>query len=290
MTESVYADAIQHIDSGALYGKPGLSLIVVETSLCRAVIAEQGAQLLEFQGHGGQAMLWLSPLADFQPGKAVRGGIPLCLPWFGIHPDGNRPKHGLVRSRPWQLEHAGVLPGGEVKLVFTYRHSADALFASDFECRYTMILGKDLRLELELHHLGAAAADYGWAWHTYFTVDDVRAIEVSGLEGGEYLDNTRGLARARLDGRQTFPAEVDRVFENAPSRQLIETADPIETSSENCDTVITWNPGQALAATLADVGDHYREFVCVEHGNAFANRWHLSPGERRTARLQLSRS
>lgn len=289
MTEVASTSVLRKTDSGALYGKPGLPLYVVETALCRAVIAEQGAQLLEFQAEGEEPLLWLSPVAGFAPGKAVRGGIPLCLPWFGIHPDKAKPKHGLVRTRPWALESAGTLPDGEVELVFTYHHAADALFKSDFHCRYRMVLGKTLQLELELQNLGAAAAMYSWAWHTYFAIGDIESVAVTGLEGGEYLDNTRGFAKGKLEGVLTFPGEVDRVFEGAPARQQIQEASPITTSSEGCDTVITWNPGKELAATLPDVGAHYREFVCVEHGNAFADSWELAPGETRSARLLLGR-
>ncbi|KUJ82507.1 D-hexose-6-phosphate mutarotase [Microbulbifer flavimaris] len=288
MTEAASREAIQRVDSGEQYGKPGLPLYVVETPLCRAVIAEQGAQLLEFQGKGKEPLLWLSPRAGFERGKAVRGGIPLCLPWFGIHPDKDKPKHGLVRSRPWSLDSAEILADGEVQLVFTYRHDADALFDSDFLCRYTMTLGETLGLELELQNTGADSAKFSWAWHTYFAVEDVASVHVLGLEGQGYLDNTRGLTRARLEGALAFPGEVDRVFESAPDRQRIQLPSPITTASEGCDTVITWNPGAELAATLPDVGDHYRGFVCVEHGNAFADSWNLAPGESRSAKLAFS--
>jgi len=284
------ADWISHTDSGALYGKPGLKLLLVETPLCRAVIAEQGAQLLEFQAVDRAPLLWLSPLADFEPGKAVRGGIPLCLPWFGINrTDAGKPKHGLVRNRPWQLDSARALAGGELELLFVHRHPGDELFAAPFECAVTMRLGRELQLQLYLHNAGGAAAEYSWAWHTYFPVDNVSAIEVHGLEATDYLDNTRNLARATQRGPLGFPGEVDRVYENAPAHQRIADRSPISASSDNCHTVIAWNPGAELAAGLDDVGAHYRGYVCVEHGNAFANSWQLGAGESARASLILSR-
>lgn len=288
MTDVLTTDLVTRTDSGAMYGKPGLPLLLVETPLCRAVIAEQGAQLLEFQAADCEPLLWLSPVAQFVPGKSVRGGIPLCLPWFGINrADPAKPKHGLVRTRPWRLDSARTLSGGELELVFNCRHAGDDLFAAAFDCAVSMRLGHELQLRLHLTNRAAEAAEYSWAWHSYFPVDNVREIEVHGLEATDYLDNTRSLARATQRGPLTFPGEVDRVYENAPAHQRIATAHPISATSENCRTVIAWNPGADLAAELPDIGEHFREFVCVEHGNAFANSWQLAGGESAQAMLIL---
>lgn len=290
MSELQAKDIIRRTDSGELYGKPGLDLLLMETPLCRAVIAEQGAQLLEFQAVDREPLLWLSPAAQFTAGKPVRGGIPLCLPWFGINrADPDKPKHGLVRNRPWTLAGSEVQPDGELELRFAFNHGGDALFEAGFHCEVVMRLGRTLKLDLQLQNCGPATAEYSWAWHTYFPVENVREIEVHGLEDTEYLDNTCELQRATQKGPLTFPGEVDRVFENAGTHQRILTDHPISLTSENCHSVITWNPGAELAAGMADVGDHYRGFVCVEHGNAFANSWQLDAGEVAEATLYLKR-
>lgn len=288
MSASQVLDFIQHTDSGALYGKPGLKLLHVETPLCRAVIAEQGAQILEFQAVGRTPLLWLSPAAVFESGRSVRGGIPLCLPWFGINQtDPAKPKHGLVRGRPWKFDGAQLLDGGKLELAFSIQHQGNADFAAPFGCRVKLILGLALELQLELENRAEMVEEYSWAWHTYFPVHNVHEIEVCGLDDIEYLDNSRGLARARQNGVLRFPGEVDRVFEYAPAQQQIVAENSIVTESEHCHSVITWNPGPELAAGMADVGAHYRDFVCVEHGNAFANSWQLAAGESVAARLVL---
>lgn len=290
MSEPHAREYLTPTDSEALYGKPGLKLLLVETPLCRAVIAEQGAQILEFQAEGREALLWVSPAAQFEAGKAVRGGIPVCLPWFGINRDDpGKPKHGLVRTEPWQKGEHRMLPSGELELVFTYHHPGSELFTAAFDCIVTMRLGRELHLQLALTNLSAEVATFSWAWHSYFAVDNVREIEVEGLDGRDYLDNTCGLERRTQHGSLTFPGEVDRVYEGAPAYQRIVTRNPISTTSEHCRSVITWNPGPELAATLADVGEHYREFVCVEHGNAFADSWVLESGTTARASLTLKR-
>ncbi|WP_051687015.1 D-hexose-6-phosphate mutarotase [Microbulbifer sp. HZ11] len=283
-------DYLTRTDSGALYGKPGLDLLLVETGQCRAVIALQGAQVLEFTAQGRAPLLWLSPSASFAPESAVRGGVPLCLPWFGENrSDPSKPKHGLVRSRLWTLDTSEERADGEVQLKLSFEHTGDALFADSFACALTIGLGQSLTFELELTNTADRTVEFSWALHSYFAVADVNQVQVEGLSGVEYLDKTRDFARDRLEGKQTFSGEVDRVFEHASAEQTIITPNPIKARSENCHTVITWNPGAELAATIGDIGADYAGFVCVEHGNAFANSWRLGAGESASARLQLSR-
>ncbi|MBN8430708.1 D-hexose-6-phosphate mutarotase [Microbulbifer salipaludis] len=284
------ASYITRTDSGALYDKPGLDLLVVQTGLCRAVIALQGAQVLEFTAQGRAPLLWLSPAAVFEAGTPVRGGVPLCLPWFGENTrDPAKPKHGLVRSQQWELAGSEERADGSVVLVFRFRHAGDALFASSFECELRVGLGTALAFDLALTNTAEVATEYSWALHTYFAVEDIAGVEVEGLSGVSYRDKTRGFARDVLDGMQVFTGEVDRVFEQAPAQQTIHTPNPITTRSAGCHTVITWNPGAELAVTIGDIGAHFSGFVCVEHGNAFANSWQLAAGETAHASLTLSR-
>ncbi|WGL18029.1 D-hexose-6-phosphate mutarotase [Microbulbifer bruguierae] len=283
-------DYLTRTDSDTLYSKPGLDLLLVETELCRAVISLQGAQVLEFAARDRAPLLWLSPTSVFEAGVAIRGGVPLCLPWFGEDlNDPSKPKHGLVRTQYWELVGSKAETDGAVVLEMRFQHAGDELFAASFDCTLKIGLGESLTFDLELCNTADIPADYSWALHSYFAVEDVNAVEVEGLDGGEFLDKTRGFARDRLSGMQTFAGEVDRVFEQAPARQVIQTPSPITAESDNCHTVITWNPGAELAATIHDIREHYRGFVCVEHGNAFADRWQLQPGERAGARLALSR-
>nr|WP_277987253.1 D-hexose-6-phosphate mutarotase [Microbulbifer salipaludis] len=265
-------------------------MLVVQTGLCRAVIALQGAQVLEFTAQGRAPLLWLSPAAVFEAGTPVRGGVPLCLPWFGENTrDPAKPKHGLVRSQQWELAGSEERADGSVVLVFRFRHAGDALFASSFECELRVGLGTALAFDLALTNTAEVATEYSWALHTYFAVEDIAGVEVEGLSGVSYRDKTRGFARDVLDGMQVFTGEVDRVFEQAPAQQTIHTPNPITTRSAGCHTVITWNPGAELAVTIGDIGAHFSGFVCVEHGNAFANSWQLAAGETAHASLTLSR-
>src|SRR5690606_8857366 len=132
-----------------------LPLICITTNTCTATVALHGAQLLSFCPKGGKDLLWLSPNCNFSQQGALRGGIPLCLPWFGEHPeDASKPKHGFARNQPWQLTRLQAPDADICKLEFTLTHSANALFNHSFIVKLKMTLGKQCSLALNLTNTG----------------------------------------------------------------------------------------------------------------------------------------
>lgn len=281
-------DFLSHTDTAQLYGsRAALPLLLAQTDEFRCVIALQGAQILEFST-GGRDLLWLSPLARFEEEKPVRAGIPLCAPWFGIHPDDpGKAKHGFVRNRPWILESAGIEKGRAViKLFFT--HTASNVFPHEFRMDYTIALSDRLCLEMVITNTGTQAMPFSWAFHSYYPVADLGKARVTGLEGVRYLDATDGFAAKVQDGAIIFPGEIDRVYENVPDRQVLETDVSIEVSAVNCPSCIVWNPGLELAKTLGDVGpEAYQGFVCVERGAVRNNALLMPEGAREVSSLEI---
>ena len=47
------------------------------------LVAEQGAQILSYRLGDAPPLIWLSEEASFTKGQSVRGGVPVCWPWFG---------------------------------------------------------------------------------------------------------------------------------------------------------------------------------------------------------------
>ncbi|BFM17506.1 D-hexose-6-phosphate mutarotase [Maricurvus nonylphenolicus] len=271
---------------------PALPLLLINNAYCEAVVALQGAQLLEFTPHGSKPLLWLSPNANFIPGQAVRGGIPVCLPWFGVNQlDPEKPKHGFVRNRDWQLSRAETTAGGATQLtfLFTYAQLEPELFTFPFSVELVVTLSDAIGLQISTTNSGAAAMPFSWAFHSYHPVSNLSAVRIEGLESKRYLDNTRGLAAAIQDGAISFQGEVDRVYENVASTQVIKSTPAISVTGENCDSAIVWNPGADNAAAMADIGaSHHKQFVCLERGAALNNAWTLSPGEVRVSRLTIN--
>ncbi|RYZ86474.1 MAG: D-hexose-6-phosphate mutarotase, partial [Moraxellaceae bacterium] len=243
----------------------GLPLIRVKTSLCTAVIALQGAHLLHFNAHDGKPSLWVSPNCDFTKGTALRGGVPVCLPWFGPNSlDPKKPKHGFARNRDWQLDSARLSPEGNAELIFTFNSPANELFQYDFVAQLKFTLGKTAKLELDVSNVGDKEFNCSWVLHSYFPATSLTHVRVKGLAGKTYLDNLENHAPKIQDGDVTFSAEVDRVYPNIENELSIESSTPISIKHHNCPSVVVWNPGAENASKIADIGaGNEQNYVCV---------------------------
>ncbi|MBK6895630.1 MAG: D-hexose-6-phosphate mutarotase [Alphaproteobacteria bacterium] len=280
-------NALTHTDTKQKYGsKDALPLLEIRSSDIYATVALLGAQILECSIRG-KNLLWLSPKAKFEPGKPVRGGIPLCAPWFGIHPDLAKPKHGFVRNRLWTLENISK-SHNSVTLLLSLTHEPDAVFPHAFRMEYTITIAQTLSLQMEIRNIGTDSMPFNWAFHSYHPVNSLSMASVTGLEGLTYLDATDNFARKTQIGPILFSAEVDRVYENVPETQTLNTSPAIEISASNCPSAIIWNPGPELAKGMDDVGEeNYQGFVCVERGAVHGNALTLPSDQSYTATLKI---
>lgn len=289
-----HSQTVTLTDSIQRYQKPppALPLLHVSNQSCEAVIAAQGAHVLQFKPQSTTELLWLSPNAIFAEGTAIRGGIPVCLPWFGVNQkDPSKPKHGFVRNQDWQLSEIHEPDPNTTKLVFTFESGTEdrALFPYPFTAQLQITLSNEIELTLTLHNHSDSDAEFSWALHSYHPVGDLASTAVAGLSGLNYLDNLRGLKPTLQDGNIRFNGEVDRVYESVPVSQQILGQPAITISGHNCETAIIWNPGAENAAAMGDVGEGiHQQFICLERGAAFGNSWVLAPDESRQATLQIT--
>lgn len=271
----------------------GLPLLVVNTALCSAVISLQGAHLLEFAAQGSDPLLWLSPNCDFTPGTPLRGGVPLCLPWFGPHPtDKSKPKHGFARNIFWQLSEAHLGQTGEVELEFLLVSEASELFPYDFSAELRMLLGQSASLELTINNTDSEAFDLSWAMHHYYRVDSAIGTRVFGLAGTRYKDNLESLVEKEQAGELVIDRALDRVYPAISNPLRIESnLSTIEIEHINCPSVIAWNPGPEAAAKMGDVGEGQdKYFLCVERGAVLAEAIRLEAGFSNTAKVTFRSS
>ena len=285
-------DFLQLISSSEQYPGSqgsGLPLLRLQTPLCHAVIALQGAQLLEFSTANGKPLLWLSPNCNFSAGTALRGGVPVCLPWFGPHPtDPKKPKHGFARNQPWQLNNAALLSDGTAELTFAFNSPANELFAFNFSAELSMTLGNTVKLAITVTNNDTQAFDCSWVLHSYYKVNSLNTVRVQGLAGRTYLDNLENHAEKYQQGDVDFPYEVDRVFPDIKNDLTIVNESSIAITHHNCPSVVVWNPGAGNAAKMADVGaGNEQQFICVERGAVMQERWNLKAGESESAWVEL---
>ena len=270
--------------------------ILFDTPRCRARLTPHGAQVCEWTPAGqASPVLFLSPLAQFADGKAIRGVVPICFPWFGPHPtDARKPQHGFARTSAWQVDDKAQDADGIARVVFRLV-SSDAtrlLWNADFVARLTVTLDTSLQIALEVENSGNSAFVYEAALHNYLTVGDVTKVRVHGLEKTHFLDRTDGLSeKISGDAPLAFDGEVDRTFVNTTAACTVD--DPvlkrkIHVHKIGSATSVAWNPGPAKGLALADLGPGWRHFVCVETANCGPNAVHLEPGARHTMTTVIS--
>ena len=271
---------------------PGYPVIEVRHPAASARIALHGAQIMEWTPAGQEPVLYLSPLAVYREGKAIRGGVPLCWPWFGPSEDSTLPAHGFARSRFWELLEASEDAAG-VRLVFTLRDSEQTLrlWPHAFRLTMEMHIGASLQLALRMENTGDGPFTVTGALHTYLAVADVRKVRLTGLDGAEYLDTTGIPAVRRQEGDVTFDREVDRDYAGTSPVAVNDGGHgrvvTVRGSGSGCTVV--WNPWVEKAKTLTDLppGDYLR-FVCVETANAWKDCITLAPGATHTLSTVLS--
>ena len=242
-----------------------LPAIVVSHPKVRAAITLQGAHLIAWQPSGEKPVLWLSDKSLFAPGKAIRGGVPICWPWFGPAKEQGLPAHGFARNLPWALQAHNE---DESSVVLTFElQSSDAShqhWPHDFTLFARFKLAATCEMELEAHGEFETTS----ALHTYFNVGDIADVKVSGL-GDRFIDKVNDAKEDVLtDGVQTFPDRTDRVYLHPEACNVIHDSAlnrGIEVIHHHHSNVVGWNPGPALSVSMADVPDDgYKTFVCVE--------------------------
>jgi glucose-6-phosphate 1-epimerase len=276
-----------------ILGNAGLTGWKIATPHCRALISSQGAQVLEFQAVGKRPLLWLSEAAVYQPGRAIRGGIPLCFPWFGPAPDGAGPAHGFARQLAWELTQAENRPDAlHLQFHLGASPATRALWPHDFEATLGLTLGRVLQLQLAVSNTGATPFSFTFAFHSYFPVSDIARAQVDGLDGTPWRDQ-RDPARTQhiQQGLVNFAGETDRLHLHATGEYcLLDAAggQAIRLSAPACRSAIVWNPGPEKAARLGDMApDAWRGMACVECGNVDSDAVTLPPGAAKLFTLLL---
>jgi glucose-6-phosphate 1-epimerase len=268
---------------GEQFGGPVAVLYAAGAS---AVIAIQGAQVLSWIPNDAAEALWLSPSAQLGTGKAVRGGIPICWPWFGPHPDdAAKPAHGFVRAAPWQVTgSAASHDRARLVLGFDATRIDPALWPHRAFAEVEITLDQNLTVALTTANTGSTPFALTQALHSYFAVDDIADVAVTGLAGRRYIDQLDHSTRPVATGEIHIKGEIDRIYQATAEDVVL--IDPslgcrIRVAKTGSLSTVVWNPGPDKAAHLGDMGvDGHRRMVCIETANAGDDVVTLAPGAR----------
>jgi glucose-6-phosphate 1-epimerase len=279
-------------------GRGGLPLLVIDTGLCTAELYLHGAHLCRWQPRSQpHPVLWMSDASRFEPGAPIRGGVPICFPWFGPKAgDPSAPGHGLARITPWSLERVAIEPQGVIAVRMGLRlpsgavagPPAPAALLLAFELR----LGGMLSMTLSVTNPGEAPGTFEEALHTYLAVGDVRRVTVAGLEGAHYIDKVDGAKRKKqAEELITIAGETDRLY--LDTHAPVTLSDPvlgrrIHVAKTGSRSTVVWNPWVAKSQAMPDFGDdEWPGMICIETANAADNAVTLPPHARHTMSATL---
>jgi len=271
-------------------GAGNLPRVRVSNAHADAEIYLHGAHVTAWTPKEQSPVLWMSRESHFDVTKPIRGGVPLCFPWFGAHATAKTaPAHGYARLADWALVDAREDRGGITTLAFQL--SSESIewpaWPHRFEAVFRVSVGAVLGMSLDVRNTGAEPFTFEEALHTYVAVQDVKAIGIAGLERTEYLDKVDGMSRKRQgDEPIRFTGETDRIFLDTAAACTID--DPgrhrrIVVSKSGSNATVVWNPWVDKGRAMPDFGDdEWREMVCVETCNVGASAVALAPGARHT--------
>ncbi len=266
-------------------GRGGIPMIQINTAKASALISLHAGQVLSYKPEGEtEDVLFLSEKAYYQSGKAIKGGAPVCWPWFGPDPeDKGRPGHGFVRNRPWNVISTEAV-GNDIKVTLGLedRPETREIWPQSFVLTQEILVSDSLNLSLITRNTGDAAFPITQAFHTYFKVGDIGKAKVLGLEDCQYIDKVNNSEEKKQSGAVTINAEVDRIYLGVGNTMIIDDAALgrcIQIISQGNKTAVVWNPWEKISADMADLEDaDYQRLLCVETTNAADDVVQVAPG------------
>jgi glucose-6-phosphate 1-epimerase len=271
-------------------GNGGLAKVAITSPAAAGEMYLHGAHVTSWQPRDAVEVLFMSSQSRWEDGRAIRGGIPICFPWFADKADDpSAPAHGFVRTKAWQLE--SVVRNGDAVTINMSTQSDTGTkkwWPADFHLLHRATFGFELRLELVVTNTGPTELRFEEALHTYFRVGQIEKVRLQGLDKSPYLDKTDLNREKTRQGAVAIVSETDRVYLN--TQQAIDLEDDslnrhIHIAKTNSFTTVLWNPWVQKARNLADLGnDEWMHMVCVETSNVSDFAVKLAPGQEHTMR------
>lgn len=272
-----------------MYKQDELEYISVENRCASAKIALQGAHIFDFTLKEKGRVLFLSEASVFKKGKAIRGGVPICWPWFGANEnDTSLPNHGFARTSLWEHQSTETINESETKVTLTLHASPETLvlWPYTFSLTLDIYVGKVLRLDLTCQNLDTKPFTFTSALHTYLAIDNIYETQVEGLEVKHYFDKTKNTFLIQED-HIDFSKEVDRIYQNVTKDVAVKDPKVMHTiQTEGTNTIVVWNPGELLTSRMPDLSDH-TQMLCVESANVLDDSVTLAKGESHTLKQTI---
>ena len=269
-------------------GNGGLPKVHITTPTVEGEMYLHGAHVTSWKPRGGEEVLFVSSQSRWEHGRAIRGGVPICFPWFGDKTgDANAPAHGFVRTKEWRLE--SIMLDGDSVTVSMFTESDESTrrwWPAEFRLVHRATFGPELTLELVVTNAGASHLRFEEALHTYYRLGHIGEARLRGLDGVHYVDKTDLNREKTQRDDVVVVSETDRVYLH--TRDSVELADPLlhrrtRLTKENSLTTVVWNPWVQKAQALSDLGDdEWMQMICIETSNVADSAVDLAAGQQHT--------
>lgn len=282
-----------------------LIAIGIRNQAAKAEIFLQGAQVSAYERHGERPILFLSDACEYRQGSSLRGGIPICWPWFGDldkNPEQlknqypNRltesmPAHGFVREQEWTLKHIEIKGTGETVVTLALDVPPSDQWPFRAQLLYKVIVGESLSVSLSVKNTGACAFYMSAALHSYFSVKHIQHASIGGLDQAQYVDALQNWATFKQDGDVAITQEVDRIYFLPTTTSPLSLKDDdrtIHLRSGGSQTAVVWNPWIEKSQRLSQFNDDdYQTMLCIETANVLDDAIQLQPNARHVLGLTI---
>jgi glucose-6-phosphate 1-epimerase len=277
----------------------GFTYLEVQNSLASAKIALQGAHIYHYERVGQKPLLWLSEISDFEDNKPIRGGVPVCWPWFGTpralllgrsSKDEDLPQHGFARTSLWELISTNEVDANTTEMVLKLEYSKESLklWPYKFELHLHVVISDKLIMQLKTTNIDNKAFEITQALHTYFDVSHILDVVIKGLDKKPYLDALTFKDEVQ-NGDIRFNQEVDRVYQDVDGDILLQDKDRVVTvKNDGSSSVVIWNPWHEKCSRMSAMNDDaYKDMVCIESANAFDDAKLIKPNESHTLKATI---
>lgn len=279
-------------DHVRFFMRENLMMIEVKNDFANALLTTYGGCVLNYRPNGGEELLWVSPTAVYHGKKPVRGGVPVCWPWFGKGAETGQPAHGFVRNMVWHLDDVRDLESGVTEVVMSCEANENtlAVWPHSFHLQLKVEIGETLALTLTTTNPNDHDLVITEALHTYFKVTQAAGLVIKGLEGATHLDKLAENAPAVTQtGALTLQPPMDSVFLNQTGRVTVEDAvggRVITIDKAHSMSSVVWNPGAEIVKGFDDIpADDWPHFVCVESGNVLEDAVTVASGEKHALKV-----
>lgn len=275
--------------------KNGLTCISVNNEFASGEVYTHGAHVASFIPKGEKDLLWMSKKSYFENNRPIRGGIPVCWPWFNAHPsDDSKPSHGFARLADWDVIKTEMMDDGSTQIILELLSNKNTLkfWPYEFELQNIITFGKELTVTLVTENCDDSPVEITAALHSYFSISNIDDISITGLENVNYIDSLDDDKQKVQENKITFDCEVDRKYIN--TEDICTLTDPgmkrrIIVNKKGSRCTVIWNPWIVKSQRMVDFGDEeFKEMVCIESCNAANDVITIYPGRQHSLTTILS--